>query len=173
MGLAEQASAARQLCEILTQLPCFEQSQRLGLYWASDGEIDLEPLFRAAWREGKQTFLPVITGPGVMEYRRHGAGESLQTNRYGIAEPRSGREGCATAELNLIIAPLVGFDREGHRLGMGGGYYDRALANGTGQPMVIGAAHSCQELESVPTASWDRPLQGVATENAYYEVVPN
>jgi 5-formyltetrahydrofolate cyclo-ligase len=108
---------------------------------------------------------------GQLEFRRYRAGEQLQLNRYGIAEPSPGREVLAAPELDLIITPLVGFDRRGHRLGMGGGYYDRALrqsSNRSNKPLLIGAAHSFQELEKVPTEAWDRRLQGVVTEQAYY-----
>jgi 5-formyltetrahydrofolate cyclo-ligase len=168
---SQQQSAARQFCARFTRLSCLRQSQRIALYSASDGEIGLQRLLQAAWRAGKQTFLPVITGVGQMEFRRYRAGEKLTLNRYGIPEPRAGREVLAALELDLIITPLVGFDRRGHRLGRGGGYYDRALEQSSkriNKPLFIGAAHSFQELEEVPTDSWDRRLQGVVTEQAYY-----
>ena len=168
---SQQQSAARQLCARFARLSCFRRSRTIALYCASDGEIELQGLLHAAWRAGKQTFLPVITGPGQMEFRRHRAGEQLQLNRYGIAEPQAGRALIATLALDLIITPLVAFDRRGYRLGMGGGYYDRALRQSSkrsNKPLLIGAAHSFQELEAVPTESWDRRLQGVVTEQAYY-----
>jgi 5-formyltetrahydrofolate cyclo-ligase len=168
---SQQQNAARQLCTRFTRLSCFRQSQYLALYCANDGEIDLQQLLHAAWRARKHTFLPVITGVGQMEFRRYRAGEKLTVNRYGIAEPRASREVIAALELDLIITPLVGFDRGGHRLGMGGGYYDRALERSSrrsNKPLLIGAAHSFQELEEVPTNSWDKRLQGVVTEQAYY-----
>lgn len=168
---SQQQSAAHQLCTRFTRLTCFRRSRTIALYCARDGEIDLQRLLHAAWRAGKHTFLPVITGIGQMEFRRYRSGEQLQLNRYGIAEPRPGRELLAALELDLIITPLVGFDRRGYRLGMGGGYYDRALEQGSkriNKPLLIGAAHSCQQLEEVPTEAWDRRLQGVVTEQAYH-----
>jgi 5-formyltetrahydrofolate cyclo-ligase len=168
---SQQQSAARQLCTRFTRLSCFRQSQCIALYCASDGEIELQQLLHTAWRAGKHTFLPVITGVGQMEFRRYRAGEKLTLNRYGIAEPRASREVIAALELDLIITPLVGFDRGGHRLGVGGGYYDRALGRSSrrsNKPRLIGAAHSFQELEEVPTNTWDKRLQGVVTEQAYY-----
>ena len=168
---SQQQSAARQLCARFTRLTCFQRSRTIALYCAQDGEIDLQGLLHAAWRAGKHTYLPVITGVGQMEFRRHRTGEQLHVNRYGIAEPRPGREVLAALELDLIVTPLVGFDRRGYRLGMGGGYYDRALGQSSkriNKPLLIGAAHSCQELEEVPTEAWDRRLQGVVTEQAYY-----
>ena len=168
---SQQEDAARQLRSRFTRLSCFRRSQCIALYSASDGEIDLQPLLRAAWRAGKQTFLPVITGVGLMEFRRYCDGDSLVQNRYGIAEPGPGGEVLAAQELDLIITPLVAFDRGGGRLGMGGGYYDRALeqsSSGANNPLLIGVAHSFQELEEVPTDAWDRRLQGVVTERAYF-----
>jgi 5-formyltetrahydrofolate cyclo-ligase len=171
LTLSQQQSAARQLCARFARLSCFRRSQTIAMYCASDGEIELQQLLDAAWRAGKHTFLPVITGPGQMEFRRYRAGEQLQINRYGIAEPQAGQALIATLELDLIITPLVGFDRRGYRLGMGGGYYDRALEQSgkrSNQPLSIGAAHSFQELEEVPTEAWDKRLQGVVTEQAYH-----
>jgi 5-formyltetrahydrofolate cyclo-ligase len=167
----QQQSAARQLCSRFSRLSCFRRSQTIALYCANDGEIELQRLLDAAWRAGKETFLPTITGVGQMEFRRYRSGEPLKLNQYGIAEPHPGREVLAALELDLIIAPLVGFDRRGYRLGMGGGYYDRALKQRSeriGKPLLIGAAHSFQELEEVPAEAWDRRLQGVVTEQAYY-----
>ncbi len=73
-----------------------------------------------------------------------------------------------TWTLDIILLPLVGFDRYGNRLGMGGGFYDRTLARlnhcDMKRPLLIGLAHHCQEVEQLQTQSWDIPLDIIATD---------
>lgn len=91
----------------------------------------------------------------------------MTRNRYGIAEPELDvQQVLPHSMLDLICTPLVAFDAEGNRLGMGGGYYDRTLAcwheHGLG-PRPLGLAHDCQQVESVPQAQWDVPLPQIIT----------
>ncbi|HID00312.1 MAG TPA: 5-formyltetrahydrofolate cyclo-ligase [Piscirickettsiaceae bacterium] len=78
------------------------------------------------------------------------------------------RKPCNNALLiRLVITPLVAFDANGSRLGMGGGFYDRTFAckrNGRHKPLLIGWAHACQEVAHLPRQPWDVPLDGVITE---------
>ena len=69
--------------------------------------------------------------------------------------------------VNVVFLPLVGFDRSGNRIGMGGGFYDRTLANSTLQnrhPLLVGLAHSCQQMDPIEHQTWDIPLQKIATD---------
>jgi 5-formyltetrahydrofolate cyclo-ligase len=70
---------------------------------------------------------------------------------------------CPVAELDIIFLPLVGWDRSGGRLGMGGGFYDRTLAKLSG-PVLVGLSHAEQEVAEVPREEWDVPLQFVVTD---------
>jgi 5-formyltetrahydrofolate cyclo-ligase len=170
VSVQQQQTAARQLCTRLIRLPAFWRSQSIAAYWASDGEVDLQPLIVAAWRAGKQIFLPVVSGKYSMEFRHYQRGDSLRRNRFGIAEPRPAAALAELSELNLVIAPLVGFDRNGNRLGMGGGFYDRALCRINRRrcgPLLIGAAHSSQQVTALTPTAWDQPLQAVVTEREY------
>jgi 5-formyltetrahydrofolate cyclo-ligase len=89
-------------------------------------------------------------------------GPVLRDNRYGIAEPASGMR---AARLDLIVLPLVAFDAQGHRLGMGGGYYDRLLARTRrGGPRRVGYAFSAQQADALPHEAHDAKLDAVATE---------
>ncbi len=175
LSSVEQQRAALSLGQRFSKLPAFWRSQRIAAYWASDGEVDLRPLITIAWRAGKHIYLPVITGPRRMEFRRFQRGERLSCNRYGIAEPSARAAKIDVSELDLIIAPLVGFDRRGNRLGMGGGYYDRALqavSRRLHRPRLIGAAHSCQQVNTIVPQSWDRSLQAVVTDGEYIVCAP-
>ena len=93
----------------------------------------------------------------------------LQKNKYGIPEPhyKSTHEK-PIAELDLILLPLIAFDSQGHRIGMGAGYYDRTLENIMElrkRPKLLGCAFSDQETNQIEPNPWDIPLDGVVTEN--------
>ncbi len=89
----------------------------------------------------------------------------MRPNRYGIPEPQN-TERVSPAALDYLLIPLVGFDRQGNRLGMGGGYYDRALANlkPFRRTFKLGVAYSFQELIELEPKAWDIPLDGIVTE---------
>eukprot|EP00487_Bulimina_marginata_P005672 TRINITY_DN23975_c0_g1_i1.p1 TRINITY_DN23975_c0_g1~~TRINITY_DN23975_c0_g1_i1.p1 ORF type:complete len:119 (-),score=11.69 TRINITY_DN23975_c0_g1_i1:63-419(-) len=92
----------------------------------------------------------------------------MSTNRYGIFEPKLNcSQICPIEQLDILFTPLVAFDVQGNRLGMGGGFYDRTLAKYYQEqwqkPIVIGLAHECQKVDHVPTEAWDIPLKWIAT----------
>jgi 5-formyltetrahydrofolate cyclo-ligase len=138
------------------------------LYWPNDGEVDLISLSRAPT---KQFFLPILqerirpwSGRGLLF---GDIDQDIRPNRYGIPEPQSRRGLLHASELDYLLIPLVAFDRAGHRLGMGGGYYDRALASlRNWKPMLlIGVAHDLQEVQELAPEPWDIKLDGVVTES--------
>lgn len=128
---AQQRHAARRLYRQLSHHPLFRRARHIALYLPNDGEIDPRLLLRAAQRRGKATYLPVLNPwPRTrMVFQRIEPGERLRRNRFGIFEPviRTARQRRVWA-LDLLLMPLVGFDGNGGRLGMGGGFYDRSLA---------------------------------------------
>lgn len=171
-----QRQAARDLHRQLAQHPLFRRARHIALYLPNDGEIDPRPLLRAAQRRGKTTYLPVLSPwpRSKMVFQRITAGETLRPNRFGIAEPRRNRARQRKIwALDLILLPLVGFDRHGGRLGMGGGFYDRSLAyrkmrKNWHKPTLLGLAHECQQVDRLALASWDVPLQATVTDKAWY-----
>ena len=176
LGRQAQRCAARGLYRQLAQHPLFRRATQIALYLPNDGEIDPRPLLRAAQRRGKATYLPVLSPwpRSKMVFQRITAGETLRPNRFGIAEPRRNhaRQRKIWA-LDLILLPLVGFDRHGGRLGMGGGFYDRSLAyrkmrKNWHKPTLLGLAHECQQVDRLELASWDMPLQATVTDKSWY-----
>jgi len=176
LSASEQRQAARGLYRQLAQHPLFRRARHISLYLPTDGEIDPRLLLREAQRRGKHTYLPVLSAwPRTrMVFQRIRPGEKLHPNRFRILEPRVK----LTAQrkvwtLDLVLLPLVGFDVEGGRLGMGGGFYDRSLAylarrQSWRKPTLLGLAHECQKVGKLNQASWDVPLQGTVTDRAWY-----
>ncbi|MBU1329905.1 MAG: 5-formyltetrahydrofolate cyclo-ligase [Gammaproteobacteria bacterium] len=171
-----QRQAACSLYRQLAQHPTYRRARHLALYLPTDGEIDPRPLLREAQRRGKAVYLPVLKPwPRTrMVFQRLRPGEMLIANRYGIAEPRNNPAWQRpTWTLDLVLLPLVGFDAQGGRLGMGGGFYDRSLAylrmrKNWHKPTLLGVAHSCQRVERLALASWDIPLQATVTDAGWY-----
>ena len=143
--------------------------QNFALYLQNDGEIDPKLAIESLWELDKTVLLPVMHSfrKGYLNFQKYTASTNLPHNRYGIPEPRlSSLETVAIADIDVVFMPLVGFDVHGNRLGMGGGYYDRTFAaidKLEKKPMLIGLAHDCQQLESIPVESWDVPLDQIIT----------
>ena len=177
---SQQQQAARGLYRQLAQHPLFRRARHISLYLPTDGEIDPRLLLRAAQRRGKATYLPVLSAwPRTkMVFQRIRPGEKLLPNRFRILEPQvnPARQRKVWA-LDLVLLPLVGFDEEGGRLGMGGGFYDRSLAylerrKSWRKPTLMGLAHECQKVGKLAQASWDVPLQGTVTDRQWYVADP-
>ena len=176
LSASQQRAAARGLYRQLPQHPLFRRARHISLYLPMDGEIDPRLLLRAAQRRGKATYLPVLSAwPRTkMVFQRVRPGEKFKPNRFRIPEPRinPARQRKIWA-LDLILMPLVGFDDEGGRLGMGGGFYDRSLAyrarrKAWQKPVLLGLAHECQKVERLAQASWDVPLDGTVSDKGWY-----
>ena len=174
----EQLSASIGLCRQLLLYPRFIHSQRLAVYITNDGEIDLQPLIHMAWSLRKKVYLPVLHPfrNGELVFMQYHAGQPLANNRFGIPEPLSAHDTKISPwMLDLVLTPLVGFDEQGNRMGMGGGFYDRTFAfiqNNTRprKPHLLGTAHECQKTSELITQPWDIAMNGIITGNNTYEV---
>lgn len=143
----------------------FRAGQHVALYLPADGEIDTRPLIERCWREGKTVYLPRLRAGAKMEFAQYLPEDALVRGPYQLLQPASSSPTASVQALDIIFTPLVAFTAEGQRLGMGGGFYDRALAEtGTGAPWLAGLAHSCQQVDALPQEAWDRKVQVVMTE---------
>jgi 5-formyltetrahydrofolate cyclo-ligase len=170
IGQTQRARAATAAASLLDNLPLWAGCRRLGLYQPGSEEFDCTPIAARARERGIALYLPVMEAQSRLSFAHWADGAELIVNRYGIAEPDTGAGRIAVSALDLVLVPLVGWDRRGGRLGMGGGYYDRALAVAV-RPPLVGLAYAAQEVASVPVDSWDIPLDYVLTERELVSVV--
>lgn len=164
-----QLQAARQVDRVIAAAGLMNRSRDITLYFANDGEIDPRYILQRACRRAMHCYLPVLTANNRLWFVRYRPGEPLRNNRYGIPEPTRRHRRRSAWSLGLVLLPLVAFDRSGARLGMGGGFYDRSFSTirrhpAMARPRLVGLAHQCQEVASLPTASWDIPLTYIATD---------
>jgi 5-formyltetrahydrofolate cyclo-ligase len=153
--------------------------KKIALFLAQDGELTTEYLIQPLRKAGHQLFLPILqTGTREMRFARWHANTNLRPNRFGIPEPTSlTSQQLSALQLDIILMPLVGFDEKGHRLGMGGGFYDFSLRhkkqNHFAKPLLIGWAHECQQAEPLQSNPWDIPMQSLVTEKRIRRFRPN
>jgi len=167
IGCGAQQRAAFRLAESLIERPEYQQSRHIAVYWAVGGEIDLRVLIKRAWADGKFCYLPVLQG-STMVFACYRPGSQLVNNRFGIPEPKSAKT-ILPEILDLVLLPLVAFDSHCHRIGMGGGFYDRAFAkcddyHQSRRPVLIGTAHRCQQVSLIKPMPWDVSLDAIVTD---------
>ncbi|MGN6513279.1 MAG: 5-formyltetrahydrofolate cyclo-ligase [Lysobacteraceae bacterium] len=166
---AERIAAAEALATRLLALPFAPPAGHVGGYWAMDGEIALH-----AWQlrlpHGYHYCLPVLGDDERLRFAPWRPGAPLRENRFGIPEPDVAEDALVAPEgMALVVVPLVGFDARCHRLGMGGGWYDRSFAFRQGRgapPWLVGAGFALQRLDALAAEPWDVGLDAVCTESA-------
>jgi len=180
LSAEQQQHAALKLSQQLIKHPQISKAQHIALYLANDGELCTLPFIQWCWQQNKKLYLPVIHpfSQGQLLFLHFNPKTTMISNKYGIKEPKLDiRHVCLLSELDVLLTPLVAFDLQGNRLGMGGGFYDRTLATWYEQKQQnthkeklspIGLAHDCQQLSAVPTESWDIPLPEIITPSKSY-----
>jgi 5-formyltetrahydrofolate cyclo-ligase len=172
----ERIAAAEGLAERLLSLPFLPSQGFVAGYWALDGEIALHA-FQLRLPAALSYCLPVLHEDGTLRFAPWRPGAPLRSNRFGIPEPDIAiTETLTPVQMALVVTPLVGFDTAGHRLGMGGGWYDRSFAFRQTQappPWLIGAAFSVQQTDAVRAETWDVPLDAICTEHHTFLTAPD
>jgi 5-formyltetrahydrofolate cyclo-ligase len=160
----------------LLQHKLFIKSKHIAIYLANDGEVELNSLLNYIWQY-KKCYLPYIKSTKLYNRKLWFLPYSQQTklykNRYGILEPKNLSKKRNLWSLDLILVPLVAFDNNNKRLGMGAGYYDRSFAYLLNRkywckPKLLGIAYELQKVDNLPYRSWDVPLSGIVTEKKCY-----
>ena len=142
-----------------------QNAQHIALYVSFDGEISTDKLIKTLWAQDKHVYLPVLHpfNPNHLLFLRYLPDTPMLKNKFGIWEPKLNVQNVLPLdELDILFTPLVAFDKQGNRLGMGGGFYDRTLQNWQNSSFItVGLAHQCQQVEQLPTEAWDVPLHQI------------
>jgi 5-formyltetrahydrofolate cyclo-ligase len=162
LGERKRAEANEAVIAVLREM--IRPGEAVSLFWPIRDEIDPTSLFRQIREAGGTILLPAVVDREI-EFRRYEPDMTLEPGSFGTFHPPAE---AGTGDPDLIIAPLAAFDREGNRIGYGGGFYDRAtgrLDDAGHRFRYVGIAFACQEVDAVPVQPYDRRLDAVVTEN--------
>lgn len=170
--------ASEKFADHFSKSKIFINSERIAFYMANDGELDPGPLLYIAWSMGKSCYLPVLTAnhDKSLMFAPFEPGDPLVFNRFNIGEPYvAARHRVKARNLDLVVMPLVAFDKKGNRIGMGGGYYDRTLGylksrSSWQKPKLVGIGYEFQLLKKIDAENWDVPLAFISTEEKLISV---
>ena len=168
LAAAAPEAAARAAAELpLDRLPAFTV---VSGYRPVGSELDPWPVLETLAARGAKIALPAaLDRAAPLVFRLYAPGDPLAPDAFGIPSPVAGAQQVSP---DLVIAPLVAFDRHGGRLGQGGGHYDRTIANlrAAGPVFVLGLAYAGQEVAEVPGEPHDERLDAILTETGYRAV---
>ena len=168
MSVEERDAASSIISEKVIRSHEFFAARTIACYLPMTDEVDPSRVIDRAWRAKKCVFCPVIEYRGNMVFKSLDRDTSLQRSNFGLWEPVDG-DIITAKQLDLVVTPLVAFDKNNNRIGMGGGYFDRYFAflkqrKRWLRPKMIGVAFDCQKIEIIEPNPWDIPLYSVITE---------
>lgn len=172
LTLEQQKQASESIAQQVLALS--DDKKVMALYLANDGEISPQLAIEQLQQAGHKTLLPVMHSfrRGYLNFQLFNNSIKMVQNRFGINEPKlNATDTFALKDIDYILMPLVGFDNQGNRLGMGGGFYDRTLSKIQElqkRPLLVGLAHECQEVEQLPVQQWDVPIDLIITPTKKY-----
>jgi 5-formyltetrahydrofolate cyclo-ligase len=159
----DRTERSRRIVDRLLALPEVASARAGMAYWSFGSEVETAPLI-ARWDAAQvRLALPRISGEEIeaVAYRR---GDPVRETRFGAMEP-SGGDAVAPDEIDVVVVPGVAFDRAGHRVGYGGGFYDRFLPRTRPDALAVAIAFALQVVEEVPRGGGDRGVDVVVTED--------
>jgi 5-formyltetrahydrofolate cyclo-ligase len=174
LGVAQYSLRSKRAAAAVTRLAGFKSGARVAAYLPFDRETDTAALLLAAERRRVRIFVPVVVDLRHRRLRFHPLSGKTRRGAFGISiphgAPHRSLRWTAPRWFNLIVVPLVGVDGRGRRLGMGGGFYDRALGfrrvrESWKGPHLVGLAFDCQRADTVFADTWDVRLDSLATES--------
>jgi 5-formyltetrahydrofolate cyclo-ligase len=165
----ERQRTARLLAIHADRARLLRPGRRIALYLALPEEVATDPLIKRARARGCRIYLPRIVDTRRNRMVFVSADAPLKRGRWGILEPAASQR-IPTRQLQVIFMPLVGFDAAGNRMGMGKGFYDRALSfrlrhPANRRPLLVGLAFSCQQTDDLAVRPHDVPLDMLITEH--------
>ena len=170
MTARERARASRQITDRFLNSRYFMASDTIGCYVSSWDEVDTSAIIERAWCAKKRIFLPVTGARRIMRFRETLPETELAVNDFGLWEPVSGSS-IDVSELDVVVTPLLAFDSQRNRIGMGGGFFDSTFAflrdrRNWLRPKLIGIAFECQRVPEIVPNPWDIPVFRVYTESS-------
>jgi 5-formyltetrahydrofolate cyclo-ligase len=170
LSAADHQLRSAQAAKALARLPMFKSGARVAVYLPFDRETDTAALIAAARRRRVRLFVPVVSDRRHRRLRFYPLTAATRRGEFGIAIPAHTRSPVAPRWFDGIVVPLVGIDAAGRRLGMGGGFYDRALGFRRSRlhwrgPYFVGLAFDCQRTDLKFAEPWDLRLDSLATES--------
>jgi 5,10-methenyltetrahydrofolate synthetase len=160
LPVAAREECAAHVAADLDHLIPFSPSTIVSAYWPFRGEPDLRPWMAAVHARGARIALPIVVGKGMpLVFREWYPRARLEPGIWGIPVPAEGAEVTPT----VVIAPLVGFDHHGYRLGYGGGFFDRTLAALDPKAVAIGVGHPIGALPTIYPQRHDIPMDWIVT----------
>lgn len=163
---ATKSAAEDALAQRFLQSPLYKNAQKIACYMAYKDELDIYPIITRILEDNKRCYLPIlitVNNKIQLFFGEFKQNEALHTNRFGILEPSPHSARIDIKDLDLILTPLIAFDRQLNRLGTGGGYYDKTFAD-IKNPPLVGVAYALQEVTQLPSDPWDVKLKGIITE---------
>lgn len=165
-GQKAREQESRELCRQVIMWKAYDSAGVIGGYVPMAHEADVTAVLLDALALGKVLALPRCGEPPEMTFHRVNSLEELVPGAYGLLEPPTDAPVLHPAEIDLLLTPLEALNREGARLGKGGGYYDRFLERFHG--IALGVALSHQWVEALPAEPWDRPLNAAVDKDGIY-----
>lgn len=164
----ERRQYSKQICQRILSMGVYHQARHIALYRATPDEVDVSDVWTVALEQGKHCYFPALQSDKTLLFVPAEAGTQFSKSNYQVEEPLVNHElAVPLTVLNLIIIPLVAFDTQGSRIGMGWGCYDRALTV-LSAATRLGVAFSCQQAPHIVPQPWDKALHVVVTENAIH-----
>jgi 5-formyltetrahydrofolate cyclo-ligase len=162
-GADERAAAGSQLRDAMLELPEMQMAGTVAAYVSVGTEPESRGLIFALWKRGTYVLLPVLQPDGELDWASYEGPESLVAGPHGLLEPSEARRGVgAITSADVVIAPALAVDRSGHRLGRGGGSYDRALARVGPSILTVALLYDGELMWEVPVTSHDLPVRAAA-----------
>ena len=158
--------ASQKIIETLLLLPAYLAANHIAWYHPTRGEVDLSPLWRHALHQNKSCYFPAIQPNGTLVFLPYELDTPWILNRYQIAEPQT-EPLTVMPPIDLLFLPVVAFDAQKQRLGMGKGYFDKTLIHHP-NALFIGVAYEWQKQPSLPSDPWDVPMSMIVTEKKIY-----
>lgn len=160
------AACSAAVAERIAAQPFYREAPVLYAYLAYNEELRTDALIRRAWADGKRVAVPKVLSPGEMEFYCISSLDAVAPGYCGIPEPPGPPAPAADDDNILLLMPGLAYDRAHHRIGYGGGFYDRYIARARtrgARILTVAPAYDFQILGSIPAEAHDLPADVIVT----------